>query len=52
MMTDKELELLYIISNHDDPEQALKIAIKTIIEFLEQPESYQAPFVVCSPALA
>jgi hypothetical protein len=51
-MTENELELLNIIRTQDNPEEALKIAIHTIIDFLELPESSQVPFVVCSPALA
>lgn len=51
-MTDYEQELLYIIRSHDDPEQALEIAIKTIISFLELPESFQEPSVAYSLALA
>lgn len=51
-MTDYEKELLYIIQNHDDPEQALEIATRTIIAFLEQHEPFQEPSFVYSPALA
>ena len=51
-MTNYEEELLDLIRNHDDPEQALEIALQTIIAFLEQYESSQVPFVVCSPVLA
>lgn len=40
-MTDYERELLYIIQSHDNPEQALKIAIETISAYLEQHEQYQ-----------
>ena len=50
-MTDHELELLYIIRTHETPEKALEIAIHTIIEFLEQSESYQEPSVACQPEL-
>lgn len=51
-MTDYEQELLYIIRSHDDPEQALEIAIQTIISFLELPESSREPSVAFLPALA
>lgn len=51
-MTDHEKELLYIIRTHDDPEQALEIAIQTISSYLEQLEPYQEPFAVYSLALA
>lgn len=46
-MTDHELELLYIIRNHENPEKALEIAIQTIIEFLRQSESCQEPSAAC-----
>ena len=42
-MFEKELELFDIIYNDRDPVEALTIAIETIIDFLEQPEPYQAP---------
>ena len=51
-MTDHELELLYIIRTHENPEKALEIALQTIIEFLEQPEPSQEPSFVCSPVLS
>lgn len=51
-MTDYEKELLYIIQSHDNPEQALEIAIQTISAFLEQHEPYQEPSAVHSQALA
>ena len=46
-MTDNERELLHIIHQHDNPEQALEIALKIIVEFLEQDESSQVQPVVC-----
>lgn len=47
-MSQKEVELIDIVCNDKDPLEALTIAIKTIIDFLEQPESCQAP----SPAFS
>jgi hypothetical protein len=44
-MTNNEKELLNIIRNHGDTEQALNIAINTILEFLAQHESSQEPSV-------
>jgi hypothetical protein len=41
-MTNNEIELLNIIHQHSNPEKAIEIAIKTILEFLEQDEPYQA----------
>ena len=49
-MTDNELELLYIIRNNENPEKALEIAMKTIIEFLKQSESCQEPSAACQQA--
>ena len=45
-MTSNELELLGIIRNHDNPQQAIVIAIDTITSFLKQLESSQAPNAV------
>ena len=42
-MSQKEMELIDIICNDKDPIEALMIAIETIIDFLEQPESCQVP---------
>lgn len=47
-MSRKEIELIDIICNDQNPIEALTIAIKTIIDFLEQPESCQAPGPVSS----
>ena len=46
-MTDRELELIYIIRNHENPEKALEIAIQKLFEFLEQSESCQEPSAAC-----
>lgn len=40
-MTENELELLYIIRNHDDPEKALQIAMNLIVDFLTKREELQ-----------
>lgn len=40
-MTDHELELLYIIRSHDDPEKALQIAMSLMIDFLAKREAPQ-----------
>ena len=47
-MSQKEIELIDIICNDQNPVEALTIAIQTIIDFLEQPESCQAPNPVSS----
>ena len=40
-MTNKEIELLNLIRENDNPEQALTKAIEIIIKYLEQPESFE-----------
>ena len=42
-MSNTNIELLNIIRDTDNPEQALKTSIEIIISFLEQSESSQAP---------
>ena len=48
-MTDNELELLYIIRTNENPEKAIEIAARTIIDFLKQSESSREPSVACPP---
>ena len=45
-MTSNELELVELIRNHSNPQQAILIAIDTITSFLKQHESFQAPKAV------
>lgn len=51
-MTENEKELLYIIRTHDDPQQALEIATRIILSFVEQHESSQAQSVAYQQELA
>lgn len=44
-MTDNERELIKIIRNNENPEQALLTAVLIIGSVLERPLSYQAPNV-------
>lgn len=46
-MTNHEKNLIDIIRTHDNPEQAIEIAIKIMIEFLEQDESSQGQPLAC-----
>ena len=46
-MSQKEIELIDMICNDPNPAEAFTIAIETIIDFLEQPESYQEPDLAC-----
>ena len=45
-MTSNQLELIGIIRNDENPQQAIMIAIDTITSFLRQLESSQAPKAV------
>ena len=44
-MTKNERDLLTLIRENENPEQALLTAVLIIGRSLEQPVSYQAPFV-------
>lgn len=44
-MTNNELELINLIRENENPEQALKIAVNVIATFLGRYVSYQEPFV-------
>ena len=44
-MTNNEKELINIIREQNNPEQALLTAVLIIGSFLEQPLSFQVPFV-------
>ena len=46
-MTLNERELLQIIRDHNNTEQALHIAMDTILEFLKQHESSQSQSSAC-----
>ena len=51
-MTNNELELIKIIRENDNPEQALLTAIDIILLSLVQHESSEAPSVACLQALS
>lgn len=51
-MSNNEIELINIIRENDNPEQAVLVAIDTILSFLEQHESYQLPSVAFLPGQA
>ena len=42
-MTENEIKLINFIRNHDNPEQALIIAIEVISAYLKQPQSSPEP---------
>ena len=51
-MTNNEIELLKLIRENDNPEQALVTAIEIIILCLTQPESFEEPSLVSVQVLA
>ncbi len=50
-MTDNETTLLDMIRKHDNPEQALLVAINIIVDFLNHHESVELKSSVESPGL-
>lgn len=51
-MTANEKELIKLIRENDNPEQALATAVKIILIYLKQHESSEGQAVVCLPVLA
>ena len=51
-MTNYADELVDLVRENDNPEQAVMIVINTIISFLEQHESYPLPTPVGLPGQA
>lgn len=50
-MSETELKLLSMIRENDNPGRAFVKAIEIIIKYLEQPESFEEPSLVCSQVL-
>ena len=50
-MSENNMELIGIIRENDNPEQALTIAAQVILDFLAQHESSEEPVAVCLPVL-
>lgn len=46
-MTENEKELLETVRNHDNPEQAMEIALDIILKFLMQLESSRSQSSAC-----
>lgn len=46
-MSHKEIQLIDMICNDQNPAEAFMIAVETIIDFLEQSGSYQEPDPAC-----
>ena len=51
-MADNEKELIKLIRENDNPEQALMTATVIILDFLKQLESFEAASFACLQALA
>lgn len=50
-MTENEIELINLIRENDNPEQALMTATVIVLGFLKQLESSEEQSPVCLPAL-
>lgn len=50
-LSKNEIELLRMIRENDNPDNALLIATQVILEFLKQPESSEGQAAVCLPVL-
>ena len=50
-MTDQEIELIKLIRENDNPEQALMTATVIILGFLKQHESSEEQAPACLPVL-
>lgn len=46
-MVHNEARLFELIQEHENPEQAIELAIKVFSAFLEQLEAYPEPQTVC-----
>ena len=51
-MTDNEKELIQIIRENDNPEQAIVTAVETILSFLKQHESSEVQAAVALQGLS
>ena len=51
-MSNNEIELINMIRENDNPEQAAMVAIDIILKYLRQPESFEVPSAVCLQELA
>lgn len=51
MLSQNDRELLRMIRENDNPDNALLIATQVILEFLKQPESFEEQAVACLPVL-
>ncbi len=40
-MTEKEIKLIHIIQEHENPSQAMTMAVEIILSYLERPVSFE-----------
>ena len=52
VMTANEIELINLIRENDNPEQALTVAVETILIYLKQHESSEGQAAACLRELA
>lgn len=50
-MTNEESELINLVRSHDNPTQAILVAVSVILDFLTQPQPSQQPTVAVPSAL-
>ena len=48
IMSENETELINLIRQHENPEEALAVALKVILDFLDHPSSSASELVVAS----
>jgi hypothetical protein len=46
-VSENEIELMKLVRENDNPEQAALIAIDIILEYLRQPESFEERAAAC-----
>ena len=50
-MTANEMELIKLIRENDNPQQALMAAVVIVLGYLKQLESFEEQYSVCLPEL-
>lgn len=51
-MTEREIRLVNLVNEHDNPEQAIMVAIQVICDYLKQSQSFVEPSPVDLQELA
>jgi hypothetical protein len=52
MMNENEMELLRLIREHENPEQAVAVAVGIILDYLGRLGSSEEPSAACHPGSA